>query len=60
MSEDKSKLEEKALSEDELDTVAGGKTVILRECVCCGVSYDRMGPDGKPYCSKHYRERFGE
>lgn len=48
------------LADEALDNVAGGKSVILRECKICGKSYDETGPDGNYYCSKHYKEKFGD
>lgn len=48
------------LADEALDHVAGGKSVILQECVVCGKSYYKIGPDGKPYCYEHYAEKYGK
>ena len=56
-SESKKSFEE--LADEALDNVTGGKSVMLLECAYCGSTDNRVGPDGKPYCRKHYIEKFG-
>ncbi len=46
------------LSDDALDAVSGGKKVIFQDCVVCGRSATKQGPDGKWYCPAHYDEKF--
>lgn len=55
-SENKKSFEE--LADEALENVAGGKIVVVLDCVVCKKSYDKIGPDGKAYCYTHYEQKF--
>ena len=48
----------KALADEALDGVAGGKSYWFIDCTICHERYYKIGPDGKAYCAKHYNEKW--
>lgn len=59
MNDNKNEKSFEELADEALDNVAGGKSVILQDCVACRSSATKQGPDGNWYCPNHYEEKFG-
>lgn len=59
MNDNENKKSFEALADEALDNVAGGKSVILHDCVACRCSSGtKQGPDGNWYCESHYAILF--
>lgn len=55
--ENKKSFEE--LADEALENVAGGKSVVIHDCVdCICGSGTKQGPDGNWYCESHYNLKF--
>lgn len=55
-SENKKSFEE--LADEALENVAGGRSVLVQDCVICHKSYYAIGSDGNAYCYTHYKQKY--